>query len=291
MAKTKRSKTKSRRVARIISLIGFIVSTCVLLYPYASNLWNQHVDDNAIRAYNSKVSADKQVYNRMYQDAVNYNLSISGQVVTDAAFDTSDSTYDTLMDPTGNGIIGYIEIPCIDITDPIYHYSTDAVLQKGIGHIHGSSLPVGGKSTHAVLTGHRGLPAQKLFTDLNKVEKGDKFYIHVLGKTLAYKVTSIKIVLPEDTEVLKVEPGQDLVTLVTCTPYGVNTHRLLVTGKRVPYTGKKAVGAQAEKHTRQIDRGLVVFFGFLLFFILFRIISGIRKYLAAKQRKKSKPDC
>ena len=131
--------------------------------------------------------------------------------------------------------MGYIEIPKIQVSVPVYHYSTDDILDRGVGHIHGSSLPVGGNGTHSVLTGHRGLPESKLFTDIDQVAVGDKFYLHMLTRHLAYQVIDVRVVLPHEVSSLVIEKERDLVTLVTCTPYGVNTHRLLVTGKRVPY--------------------------------------------------------
>ena len=145
----------------------------------------------------------------------------------------TDSTYESLLNLNGDGMMGYVEIPVIDVSIPIYHYTTDESQEKGAGHLFGSSLPVGGKSTHCILSAHRGLP---LFTDLNLVEKGDVFYLHVLGKTLAYEVDQILTVLPEQTESLGITDGDDYVTLVTCigTPYAVNTHRFLVRGHRVP---------------------------------------------------------
>ena len=272
--KNKRSINKLRLMAGV----GFIACACLLLYPFASDIWNRYVDSRAISAYNNTISANEQLYEQIYSDAAAYNeSSISEQVVTSAEYETDDETYNALLDPTGNGMMGYLEIPCIDVNDPIYHYSTDEILQKGIGHIHGSSLPVGGENTHAVLTGHRGLPSQKFLSDLDKVKVGDKFYIHVLNHVLAYQVYDIQTVLPTEVESLKIEQGQDLVTLVTCTPYGINTHRLLVTGHRIPYDDADAADQNAEAHRIQLDRGLVVFCGFILFFALKGILSAVNR--------------
>lgn len=263
---------------RLMAGVGFIACACLLLYPFASDMWNRYVDSKAISTYNSKVSANEQLYKQIYNDAIAYNASsVSEQVVTNAEYDTDDDAYNALLDPAGNGMMGYLEIPCIDVNDPIYHYSTDEILQKGIGHIHGSSLPVGGESTHVVLTGHRGLPSQKFLSDLDKVKVGDKFYIHVLNHVLAYQVYDIQTVLPTEVESLKIEQGKDLVTLVTCTPYGINTHRLLVTGYRIPYDDTNTVGQNAEVHHIQLNRGLVVFCGFMLFVVLKSIFAFIDK--------------
>lgn len=262
-------KKRGSNKLRVMAGVGFIACACLLLYPFVSDMWNRYVDSKAISTYNSEVSANEQLYEQIYDDAVAYNASsVSEQVVTNAEYDTDDDAYNALLDPTGNGMMGYLEIPCIDVNDPIYHYSTDEILQKGIGHIHGSSLPVGGENTHVVLTGHRGLPSQKFLSDLDKVKIGDKFYIHILNHVLAYQVYGIQTVLPTEVEGLKIEQGKDLVTLVTCTPYGINTHRLLVTGKRIPYDDTNAAGQNAEAHHIQLDRGLVVFCGFILFAVL-----------------------
>ena len=146
-----------------------------------------------------------------------------------------DPRYEAILNPLGNGLMGQVEIPCIDITLPIYHYTDEEVLQKGAGHLPGSSVPVGGAGSHAVISAHRGLPSAKMFTDLDRVKIGNVFYIHVLGDTLAYEVDQILTVEPSDTEALSVQEGEDYCTLLTCTPYAVNSHRLLVRGHRIPY--------------------------------------------------------
>lgn len=276
------------RTIRLISGIGFILCSIALLYPVISDLWNRHVEAGLIDDYNQAVESDEssqKEYEQMYEDAVSYNASIAaGTEVINGSEYEKDPVYESLLNPSGNGMIGYIEIPCIDCTEPLYHYSTDSVLDEGIGHIHGSSLPVGGENTHCVLTGHRGLPGEMLFTYLDKVETGDTFYIHVLGHTLAYQVYDIKTVLPEDVSSLKIEENKDLVTLVTCTPYGVNTHRLLVSGKRIPYDEKNvdADGYVKEQHHIIIDPAVIVFFGFVLFILLVFLIRYIRSRKAEK---------
>lgn len=170
--------------------------------------------------------------------AKEYNSKLIPKAVPDAFTireNIKDSEYESLLNATGGGLIGYIEIPVIRVKSPIYHYTTEEALQKGVGHLFGSTLPVGGKGTHCVLSAHRGLPHNKLFSDLDKVVESDKFFITTCGETFAYQIDRIEIVLPDETDGLKLVPGKDYVTLVTCTPYGVNTHRILCRGHRIPY--------------------------------------------------------
>lgn len=213
----------------------FLIGLSILLYPMVSDAWNRYRDSLLISNYSSSVSSDdnSEKIDSMWKAAQEYNEQIKQESVPDAFSvrdGQTDSTYESLLNLNGDGMMGYVEIPVIDVSIPIYHYTTDESLEKGAGHLFGSSLPVGGKSTHCILSAHRGLPSAKLFTDLNLVEEGDVFYLHVLGKTLAYEVDQILTVLPEQTESLGITDGDDYVTLVTCTPYAVNTHRLLVRG-------------------------------------------------------------
>lgn len=285
MSEPNKAKKSRAKFMKKLSLIGMIASFCALLYPFVSNEWNKYLDKKRISVYNGITTSDvdKEKQEEMYKEAVDYNTAIgtaNANVVSDKEYETDDSAYEAVLNPSAgsayDGMMGYIEIPCIDVTEPIQHYSTEKILEDNVGHIHGSSLPVGGENTHCVLTGHRGLPSKKIFTDLDKVKKGDEFYIHILGRTLAYKVYSIKTVLPDDVNSLKIEEGKDLVTLVTCTPYGINTHRLLVTGRRVPFDGKTDSGGYVNvKHHIQLDRGLLVFLGFILFFILKRLFADL----------------
>lgn len=218
----------------------FLIGLSILLYPMVSDAWNRYRDSLLISNYSSSVSSDdnSEKIDSMWKAAQEYNEQIKQESVPDAFSvrdGQTDSTYESLLNLNGDGMMGYVEIPVIDVSIPIYHYTTDESLEKGAGHLFGSSLPVGGKSTHCILSAHRGLPSAKLFTDLNLVEEGDVFYLHVLGKTLAYEVDQILTVLPEQTESLGITDGDDYVTLVTCTPYAVNTHRLLVRGIRTKY--------------------------------------------------------
>jgi sortase A len=176
--------------------------------------------------------------NEILEAAHDYNERLIPKDVPDAFAvreATTDAEYESLLNLMGNGMMGYISIPVIKTKSPLYHYTTEEALQKGVGHLFGSSLPVGGKGTHAVLSAHRGLPSNKLFSDLDKVVEGDKFFITICGETFAYQIDKIEIVLPDQTEGLAPVKDKDYVTLVTCTPYGVNTHRILCRGRRVPY--------------------------------------------------------
>lgn len=236
----------------------FLIGLSILLYPMVSDAWNRYRDSLLISNYSSSVSSDdnSEKIDSMWKAAQEYNEQIKQESVPDAFSvrdGQTDSTYESLLNLNGDGMMGYVEIPVIDVSIPIYHYTTDESLEKGAGHLFGSSLPVGGKSTHCILSAHRGLPSAKLFTDLNLVEEGDVFYLHVLGKTLAYEVDQILTVLPEQTESLGITDGDDYVTLVTCTPYAVNTHRLLVRGVRTKY-----VEEEVTKNDETIPQKLAV---------------------------------
>ena len=245
-----------------------------------------------ITEYNEKaVQIDTKEYDELWKKASDYNKYLVTQnrnIVTDAEYDP-DAYYEALLNFTGNGIMGYVEIPKIGLTEPIYHYSTEVSLGIGIGHIHGSSLPTGGETTHTVLTGHRGLPNQKFFSDLDKMKKGDKFYMHILNRTLAYQIYDIKLIEPTDVDALMIENAKDLATLVTCEPYGVNTHRLLVMGKRVEFNEEhvdKQGLVTTEEHKIIIDPAVWVFAGFMLFIIILVISAAIRKIISKSKSKK-----
>lgn len=189
----------------------------------------------AIAEYSEEVERlDEELYQKFWEDAKAYNLTLIGKANRFTMSEEEREEYEGLLDISGSGIIGYVEIPAIDCKLPIYHGSDEAVLQIAVGHIEGSSLPVGGAGTHCVLSGHRGLPSAKLFSNLDKLEIGDTFMLKVLDETLTYEVDQILVVEPDETEALAIEEGEDYCTLITCTPYGINTHRLLVRGHRVP---------------------------------------------------------
>lgn len=272
-------------------MIGFLACTAALLYPVISDRWNRYRDMQLIAEYNEIIkNADPNVYSNAMKEAELYNRNLVLQnrnIITDAQY-THDQQYESLLNVMNNGMICYVEIPVIDITEPVYHYSDDISLNKGVGHIHGSSLPVGGLNTHSVLTGHRGLPNQKFFSDLDKVEIGNRFYIHILGQVLAYETIEKNVVEPTDVSGLLIEDGKDLLSLVTCEPYGVNTHRLIVTGRRVPFdeTNVENGLVTVEKHQVRIDPAVWVALGFLLFFIFIVVNTLIGKYVSRKKSKK-----
>lgn len=223
-----------KKLPTIILLLVFAVGLSLLLYPTFSDYWNSLHQTRAIVEYAESVAdLDTEAYAAMLEAARDYNQKLAASGTHWTLTDEELEEYNQLLCATSTGIMGYVSIPKISVTLPIYHGTSDAVLQKGAGHLEGSSLPVGGESTHAVLSSHRGLVSAKLFTDLDQLALGDLFTITVLNETLSYEVDQILIVLPTELDSLTVEPGKDYCTLVTCTPYGVNTHRLLVRGHRV----------------------------------------------------------
>ena len=218
----------------IALIIVFFVGVSVLLYPTVSDYWNSLHQSQAIATYADSVeNMDEQDYEKLWDAAVSYNQKLFQSGHGLGLKDEEKEEYNELLDVSGTGIMSYVEIPKIKCSLPIYHGTDEGVLQIAVGHIEGSSLPVGGLNTHCVLSGHRGLPSAKLFSNLDKLEEGDIFMIRTLDQTLTYEVDQIRIVLPDEVEDLKIEEGKDLCTLVTCTPYGINTHRLLVRGHRV----------------------------------------------------------
>ena len=238
-AKPKKKKGK-RDIKQLIALILlFIVGLSILLYPTVSNLWNQQFANMLIKQYDEQVAkGDPKEYDTMIEHAKAYNKQIGKEAVPDAFAvrdGIRDKNYEAMLNISDNGMMGYVEIPAIGVKVPIYHYTTEKVLEKGAGHLLGSSLPVGGKGSHSVISAHRGLPSMKLFTDLNLLKKGDKFFYTILNKHIAYEIDQILTVKPKNTKALAIDQEKDLSTLVTCTPYGVNSHRLLVRGHRVPY--------------------------------------------------------
>ena len=218
----------------MILVIVFLIGLSLLLYPSFSDYWNSFHQSRAIAGYAEAVATlGDEDYEKMWEEAQNYNTTLWKKPNRWVLSEEEIHEYEQLLNVGGTGIMGYIEIPSIKVSLPIYHGVDEAVLQIAVGHIAGSSLPVGGESTHCVVSGHRGLPSAKLFTNLDEMKEGDLFVIRVLDETLTYEVDQIRIVLPEDLSELEIEEGKDLCTLVTCTPYGINTHRLLVRGHRV----------------------------------------------------------
>lgn len=232
-----------KKAGNLVICIIFLAGLSLLLYPFVANQWNNYRQKQLISNYEQVVS-DKEAaegidYDAERKKAEDYNEALLPCVLPDsfALAESSgvDPVYMNTLNIAGDEMMGSVEIPKINIKIPIYHTTEEEVLNKGAGHLEGSSLPVGGANTHAVISAHRGLPSASLFTDLDQMKVGDHFLLHVLDETLCYEVDKISVVKPEDTTALAVEDGQDLVTLLTCTPYGVNTERLLVRGHRVPY--------------------------------------------------------
>lgn len=246
-----------KHASTIILILILVVGLSLMLYPSFSNWWNEAHQSRAIAAYSQEVSKlDENRYDELWQQAWEYNRSLVGRENAYLLDDSQKAEYERLLDVSGMGIMGYIEIPSLKVSLPIYHGTEESVLQVAVGHLEWTSLPVGGESTHCVLSGHRGLPSAKLFTDLDRLVVGDRFRLGVLDQVLTYEVDQILIVEPQDTEALLIEEGKDLCTLVTCTPYGINTHRLLVRGHRVE-TEKDAKNVRVTSDAIQIEPYLV----------------------------------
>ena len=221
--------------------MAFLLALGLTLYPIISNYVNQKYASKIQTTYQEVMEqVDDAALREAKEQADIYNKSLIPGASTEDAYSqegllAASADYDSQLNLAGNDIMGYVEIPKISVNLPIYHGTENDSLERGIGHLLGSSLPIGGESTHTILSGHSGMASQKMFTDLEQLTVGDVFYLHVLNETLAYQVVEINTVLPYDTSLLGIVPGEDLCTLVTCTPYGVNTHRLLVRGSRIPY--------------------------------------------------------
>lgn len=267
--------------------MAFLLALGLTLYPVISNYVNQkyasqiqttyqevmeQIDDSALRE--AKEQAD--IYNRSLIPGAAEAYSQEGLLAASA-------DYDSQLNLAGNGIMGYVEIPKIRVNLPIYHGTENDSLERGIGHLLGSSLPVGGSSTHAVLSGHSGMAGQKMFTDLLQMKTGDIFYLHVLGETLAYEVDSLNTVLPHDTSLLGITDGSDLCTLITCTPIAVNSHRLLVTGHRIPFEAAKEMVEEAQQEDTEVEstweqeylRGLYIAIAVVLILFLICIVVAL----------------
>ena len=269
-----------KHLSTIALILALLAGVSLLLYPTVSNYWNTRHASRAVADYAQNVQAlDRGTYDELLAAAEAYNRSLLTRENAFFLSEAQQTQYDSLLDISGTGIMGYIEIPSINVSLPIYHGTSDSVLQIAVGHLDWTSLPVGGESTHCVLSGHRGLPSAKLFTNLDQIVEGDTFVIRVLDEVLTYEVDRILIVEPDDVTALLIEPGRDLCTLVTCTPYGVNSHRLLVRGHRVETT-------QAEEMVRLVSDGIqvepllvapIVALPMLLAQLLILLLSGNKK--------------
>lgn len=242
-----------RRTSKILILILFLAGLTILLYPTISDQWNKYRNAQLKSEYTQTIeNSDRESLEEELEAASEYNKTLVGSSVPDAFSireDQADEEYEHLLNINNDGMMGYVDIPSIDVSLPIYHYTSEEVLQKGVGHLAGSSLPVGGSSTHTVISAHRGLPSAKMFTDINLLEEGDIFKLHILDWVLAYEVDQIKVVEPDNTEDLGITEGKDYAILFTCTPYGVNTKRLLVRGYRITGDDEKITSQAASHHT------------------------------------------
>ena len=288
-----------KKLSMFLIIILIIAGLSLLLYPFVANQWNTYRQTKLITSYDKSVS-EKNAQNSInyvaeWETADAYNDELLPMILPDsfaiaAASDEPDEEYMSCLNLNGDGMMGYVEIPKINIKLPIFHTVSEEVLQTAAGHLEGSSLPVGGSSNHAVISAHRGLPSAALFTDLDKLELGDHFLLYVLDDTLCYEVDQILVVQPSETDALQVEEGQDYVTLLTCTPYGVNSHRLLVRGHRVEYVEEVVMDehiplAEMSMHTNYlmwVVIGLAVAGVFIL--ILAYREKQLRKRLAERDR-------
>ena len=246
-----------KHMSTVLLILILVTGVSLLLYPTISDYWNSIFQSKAIATYTEEVARiDDNVYETLWGNARDYNATLVRSDERFVLYEEEKLAYERLLNVAGNGVMGYIQIPAINCSLPVYHGTSEEVLQIAIGHIEGSSLPVGGEGSHCVLSGHRGLPRAKLFTELDKLREGDVFMLQVLDETLTYEVDKIWIVEPHEIEKLGIEEGKDYCTLVTCTPYGVNSHRLLVRGTRVENRDVGTV-ARVSADAVQIDPVLV----------------------------------
>lgn len=314
-------KKKGSWLSSLFLVLLFLAGAGILCYPVFSDLWNSYRNQRLISDYSEAIKVmEPEDYSELWEAARAYNANHRTNTIVDA-FDEEEtssapedspgteletssasqifpekettSLYEQVLNPAGNGVMGYVEIPKINVKLAIYHGIGTKALENGCGHIEGTSLPIGGKGTHAVLSAHRGLPSAKLFTDLDQVREGDLFYITVLDETLAYQVKEILTVLPEETKDLEIEQNEDLVTLVTCTPYGVNSHRLLVRGARTEYVPEeitKQPGIILRNPLEGTNHIQTLFVIGLLAFVVFLIILGICLKISDRRKRKRKKE-
>ena len=283
-----------KKIVKVFRGVGYLIAFSLILYPVVSNYVNQLHSTTIATDYEQEVShLSENLENEMIEQAREYNKSLIGissfiDPFSDTeGIQTEGDVYNNLLKIDDTGMMGYIDIPKLDIVLPVYHGISEKVLQSGVGHLPNTSLPVGGESSHAVLSGHRGLANAKIFTDLNKMEVGDVFYIKVLHHTFAYQVDQILTVLPSETDALQIEKGKDYVTLVTCTPYAVNTHRLLVRGTRIPYEEAKNVDEEVGLH-RTIPFYMIILIGGIAAVVIIWIGTKIYSRRKEKVREQKK---
>lgn len=262
----------------------FVLGILLFLYPTISDWWNSFHQSVVISQYSDQIERlNEKQKEELLEEALEYNKNLGEQGISWNLSEDEKKRYTSVLSMHDDGMMGYVEIPSIDCRLPLYHGTEESVLQIGAGHLEGSSLPVGGPASHCIISGHRGLPSARLFTGLDQLEKGDLFLLHVLDETIYYEVERIETVLPEDTQILKIEKGKDLCTLVTCTPYGINTHRLLVTGNRIEketaQTNGKVMNGGIEMRLMKYIKWIVL----CLLVVLFWVGSHSKASAASKE--------
>ena len=291
MRQTQKKRNKKNLFILLAPLLLFAAGAGIFLYPAVSNFLAERNQQNVIHTYQAKVeSSDPEALEEAWAEAVEYNENLAGDPVHDPFIMGSGyvlpDNYEEVLNINGDGVMGYIDIPKIDVYLPIYHGTSEETLQKGAGHLEATALPIGGEGNHPVISAHRGLPSAELFTRLDEMDIGDVFYIHILDETLAYEVDQIETILPEELSLLQPEKGKDLVTLLTCTPYAVNTHRLLVRGTRVPY---EEAEAEDSSRTVEADRSWlnVYLYAILAGVLLLIAVIGTAALIIHRKKKKS----
>ena len=282
-------KKKKRNLSNALLVLVFLAGLSFLLYPVVSNYLNTRMQSGVVSGYQEYVeTTNTEEHIRMISNAKQYNEDLLSLPKGFAMTEEQKAVYNSLLNLSGSGMMGYLEIPCIDVTLPIYHGTEEDVLQQAIGHIEWTSLPVGGESTHCVVSGHRGLPTADLLTHIDRMRIGDRFYLNVLGQKLEYQVDEINVVLPSDTSLLEIEEGKDYVTLLTCTPYGINSHRLLVRGSRV--LDGQGTGATLILTDEIEEVSLVYVIPVVLVGVVLVVLAGLGvTSLVRKKPKKEKP--
>ena len=283
-------KKKKRNSSTVLLALVFLAGLSLMLYPVVSNYLNARVQSGVVSGYQQYVQeTNTEEHIRMISHARQFNEALLGRSNPFTLTEDQQQRYNALLNLSGNGMMGYVEIPCIDVRLPIYHGTEEDVLQQAVGHIEWTSLPVGGESSHCVISGHRGLPTADLLTHIDRMRLGDRFYIHVLGQELEYRVDQIEVVLPSDTSLLTIEEGKDYVTLLTCTPYGINSHRLLVRGSRV--LDGQGTGATLILTDEIEEVSLVYVIPVVLVVIVLAVLSGLGVTSLVRKKPKKEKCC
>lgn len=288
-----------KKIPGILFGLMFLIGFGILVYPTVADQWNTYRQNRLISSYEDTVEEmEPEDFTREWEAARSFNATIPqnniyGDVFVEDGKEAENTAYWQVLNIAGDGVMGYLSIPKIDVKLSIYHGTSDEVLQTGIGHLDGTALPIGGESTHSVLAAHRGLPSARLFTDVDQLQEGDKFYIHVLDEVLAYQVDQILDMVDKDDHetleaALQTEEGKDYVTLFTCTPYGVNSHRLLVRGVRVPYNGEEDVEPTAAESMLQSIQDYYMLYLILGLAVTFLVILLLRFLMKPKRQGKEK---